>query len=209
MQSKGLSRMFSNTAVQKHQFLWCSAFFMVQLSHLYMTTGKTTALTRRTFVSKVMPLFFNMLSRFVVAFFSEEQAYFNFMAIVTICSNFGTQENTMYHCVHCLPIYLPWSDGIGCHDLSFLNVQGFFVCLFVFKHVNWRIIALQNFVVFCHISTRISHRYTHVPSFPNPPSSPCPPHPSACPRAPVWVLWAIQRIPIGSRFYIWYYKFPC
>ena len=48
--------------------LWCSAFFMVQLSHPYMTTGKTVALTRRTFAGKVMSLLFNMLSRFVIAF---------------------------------------------------------------------------------------------------------------------------------------------
>ena len=48
--------------------LWCSVFFMVQLSHPYMTTGKITALTIWTFVSKVMPLLFNMLSRFVIAF---------------------------------------------------------------------------------------------------------------------------------------------
>ena len=46
---------------------WCSAFFMVQLSHPYMTTGKTIALTRQTFVSKVMSLLFNMLPRFVIA----------------------------------------------------------------------------------------------------------------------------------------------
>ena len=62
LQSKGLSRVFSNTTVQKHQFLQCSAFFIVQLSHSYMTTGKTIALTRRTFVGKVMSLLFNMLS---------------------------------------------------------------------------------------------------------------------------------------------------
>ena len=47
----------------KASILWCSAFFTVQLSHQYMTTGKTIALTRRTFVGKVMPLLFNMLSR--------------------------------------------------------------------------------------------------------------------------------------------------
>ena len=47
----------------KASILWCSAFFIVQLSHAYMTTGKTIALTRRTFVGKVMPLLFNMLSR--------------------------------------------------------------------------------------------------------------------------------------------------
>jgi len=52
----------------KASILQCSAFFMVQLSHPYMTTGKTTALTTRTFVSKVMPLFFNKLSRLVISF---------------------------------------------------------------------------------------------------------------------------------------------
>ena len=52
----------------KASILWCSGFFMVHLSHPYMTTGKTIALTRRTFVSKVMSLLFNTLSRFVIAF---------------------------------------------------------------------------------------------------------------------------------------------
>ena len=52
----------------KASVLWCSAFFMVQLSHLYMTTGKTVALTGQTLVGKVMSLLFNMLSRFVIAF---------------------------------------------------------------------------------------------------------------------------------------------
>ena len=52
----------------KASVLWCSAFLMVQLSHPYMTTGKTTALTRWTFVEKVMSLLFHMLSRFVIAF---------------------------------------------------------------------------------------------------------------------------------------------
>ena len=52
----------------KASFLWRSAFFMVQLSHPYVTTGKTIALTRWTFVVKVMSLFFNMLSRLVTAF---------------------------------------------------------------------------------------------------------------------------------------------
>ena len=52
----------------KPSILWCSAFFMVQLSHPYLTTGKTTALTRRTFVDKVMSLLFNMLSILVITF---------------------------------------------------------------------------------------------------------------------------------------------
>ena len=52
----------------KASILWCSVFFMVQLSHSYMTTGRTVALTIVIFVSKVMSLLFNMLSRFVIAF---------------------------------------------------------------------------------------------------------------------------------------------
>ena len=66
LQPKGLSRVFSNTTVQTHQLiLLCSASFMVQLSHPCMTTRKTIALTRQTFVGKVMSLLFKMLSRFV------------------------------------------------------------------------------------------------------------------------------------------------
>ena len=60
--AKGLLRVFSNTTVKKHQF------FTVQLSHPYMTTGKTIALTRRTIVGKVMSLLLNMLSRLVITF---------------------------------------------------------------------------------------------------------------------------------------------
>ena len=66
LQSKGLSRVFSSTTVQKHQFF--GAFFIVQLSHPYMTTRKTIALTRWTLVGKVMSLLFNMLSRLVITF---------------------------------------------------------------------------------------------------------------------------------------------
>ena len=74
LQSKGLSRVFSNTTVQKHQFfLQCSVFFTVQLSHPYMTTGKTIALTRWTFVGKVMSLLFNMLCRLVTTFFPRSK----------------------------------------------------------------------------------------------------------------------------------------
>jgi len=60
LQSKGLWRVFSNTTVQKHQFFGAQ-LFIVQLSHPYMTTGKTIALTRWTFVGKVMSLIFSML----------------------------------------------------------------------------------------------------------------------------------------------------
>ena len=57
----------------KASILWCSAFFIVQLSHLYTTTGKTIALTRQTFVGKVMSLLFNMPSTLVIAFLSRRK----------------------------------------------------------------------------------------------------------------------------------------
>ena len=77
----------------KALILWHSVFFIVQLSHSYMTTGKTIALTRLTFVSKVMSLFFNMLSRSVIALLPRsKQASFNFMDAVIICSDFGAPK---------------------------------------------------------------------------------------------------------------------
>ena len=106
----------------KASILRCSTFFRVQLSHPYMTTGKDIALTRWTFVGKVMFLLFNMLSKVGHSFSSNEQAAFNFMAAVTICSDFGAPQNKVSHCFHCFPIYFPWNDGARCLDLSFLNV---------------------------------------------------------------------------------------
>ena len=67
LQSKGLSRVLQHHS-SKASILQCSAFFTVHLSHPYMTTGKTIALNRRTFVVTVMSLLFNMLSRLVIAF---------------------------------------------------------------------------------------------------------------------------------------------
>ena len=61
-----------------------------------MTTGKTIALTRQTFVDIVMSLIFNMMSRFVTAFSSKEKVSFNFMAAVTVHSDFGAQENPLH-----------------------------------------------------------------------------------------------------------------
>ena len=69
-----------------------SAFFIVQLSHSYVTTGKTTALTRCTFVGKVKSLLFNMLSRLVTTFLPRSKRL-NFMAAITNCTDFGAQNN--------------------------------------------------------------------------------------------------------------------
>ena len=108
----------------KASILQHSAFFIVQLLHPYMTTGKTIALTRWTFVGKVMFLIFNMLSRLIMTLImilgSKEQASFNFITAVIICSDFGAPQNKVCHCFHCFPIYLPWSDGTRCHDLFWM-----------------------------------------------------------------------------------------
>ena len=90
LQSKGLSRVFSNTTFDssKASIFWCSAFFIVQLSHPYMTTGKTIALTRWTFVGKVMSLLFNMLSRLVIRFcfyFTFWGIHIAFLVALCIC----------------------------------------------------------------------------------------------------------------------------
>ena len=76
----------------KASILLCSAVFTVQLSHPYMITGKTIALTRWTFVGKAISLLFNMLSRLVITFLPRSKCL-NFMAANTTCSDFGAQKN--------------------------------------------------------------------------------------------------------------------
>ena len=88
----------------KSSILCHSAFFIVQLSHPYMTTGKAIVSTRQTFVGKETSVFFNTLSSLVIA--SKEQASFNFVAAVANCSDFGAQENKVSHCFLCFPIWL-------------------------------------------------------------------------------------------------------
>ena len=79
----------------KASILRRSAFFTVQLSHPYMTTGKTIALTRLTFVGKVISLLLKMLSRLVITFLPRSKD-FNFMAAITIWSDFGAPQNKVY-----------------------------------------------------------------------------------------------------------------
>ena len=106
----------------KASVLQCSTFFMVQLSHPYMTNGETIALTMWTFVGKVMTLLFIILSRFVIAFLPRSKSL-----LVSCLKSQSTvilePKKIMSVCFHCFPIYLPWSDGTRCHDLSFLNVE--------------------------------------------------------------------------------------
>ena len=107
----------------KPSVLWRSAFFIVQLSHPYMTTGKTKALTRQTFVGKVMFLLFNMLSRLVIAFLPRSKplliSWLQSASAVILepikikSATLSTVFTSIFHEVM----------GTRCHDLSFLNVE--------------------------------------------------------------------------------------
>ena len=90
----------------KASILRCSAFFTVQLSHPSMTTGKTIALTRQTFVGKVMSLLFNMLSRLVISFLPRSKC----LLISWLQSPSAVildPPKLVCHCFHCFTIYLP------------------------------------------------------------------------------------------------------
>ena len=108
----------SKAAILRH-----SAFFMLQPSHPYMTNGKTIALTRWTFVCKVMSLLFNMLSRFVIAFFlrCKRLLISGLQSPSAVILEPPKIKFDTFSTVS--PSYFPWSDGTGCHDLCFLNVE--------------------------------------------------------------------------------------
>ena len=120
--SKGLLKSLLQHHSLEGSILWHSAFFMVQLSHLYMDTGKTTALTIQTFIRKVMSLLLNTLSRFVITFLPRSKclliSWLESPSAVILESK-KIKSDT----VSTLLIYLPWSDGTRCHDLRFLNVE--------------------------------------------------------------------------------------
>ena len=107
----------------KASILRHSAFFIVQPSHPYMTIGKTIALTRWTFVGKVMFLVFNMLLSLVITFLPRSKCLLISWLQSPSSVILEPPQNKVCHCFHCFPIYLSWSDGTRCHDLSFLNVE--------------------------------------------------------------------------------------
>ena len=104
----------------KASILWWSAFFIVQLSHPYMTTGKTVALTKWNFVAKVISLLFNILSRLVITLLPRSKCLLISWLQSPSAVILDPPKNKVSHC---FLIYLPWIDGTGCHDLSFLNVE--------------------------------------------------------------------------------------
>ena len=103
----------------KASILQCSAFLTVQLPHPYLTTGKTKALTIRTYFGKVMSLLLNMMSRLVIAFLPRN----NCLLISWLQSPSAVIWEPPKIKYLTVSIYLPWNDGTRCHDLSFLNVE--------------------------------------------------------------------------------------
>ena len=105
LQSKGFSSLLQHHSSEA-SILWCSAFFILQLSHLYMTTGKAIVLTRWTFAGKVMSLLFDMLSRLVITFLPRSKC----LLISRLQSPFAVilepPKNKICHCFHCFPICL-------------------------------------------------------------------------------------------------------
>ena len=93
----------------KASALWCSAFFIVQLSHPYMTTGKAIALTRWTFVDKVMSLLFNMLSKLIITFLPRNKRLLIswLQSPSAVILEPPPLKNKVSHCFHGFPIYLP------------------------------------------------------------------------------------------------------
>ena len=94
----------------KASVLQCSAFFIVQLSHPYMTTGKTIALTRWIFVGKVMSLLLNMLSTLVITLLPRSKHLF-ISWLQSPSAVILEPKKVVCHFFHCFPIYLPWNDG--------------------------------------------------------------------------------------------------
>ena len=91
----------------KASILLRSAFFIIQLSHLYMTTGKPIAFTGQTFVGKVMSLLFNMLSRLVIAFLPKIKHLLISWPQSPPAVILEPEKNKVFHCFHCFLIYLP------------------------------------------------------------------------------------------------------
>ena len=104
--------------------LWCSAFFTVQLSHPYMTTGKTITLTIRTFVGKIMSLLFNSLSRFVIAFLQRSKHLYLILWLQSPSAVILEPKKIKSVTVSIVsPSTYHQVMGLECHDLCFLNVR--------------------------------------------------------------------------------------
>ena len=120
LKSKGLKSLLQHHS-SKASVLQCSAFFIVQLSHLYRTTGKNIALTRQTFVGKVMSLLFNMLSMLVIAFLPRSK-HLLILCLQSLSTVILEPKKIKSVTVSTVSPYI-CHDGTRCHDFSFLNVE--------------------------------------------------------------------------------------
>ena len=174
----------------------------------YLTTGKTIALTRWTFVGKVMCLLFNMLSRLVIAFLPKSKhlliSWLQPPSVVILAPKkiksvtVSTVSPSIWHEVM---DWMPWSSFFECWVLSHFLFIYLFIFPFIF--ISWRLITLQYCSGFCHTLTWISHEFTCVPH-PNPPSR-LPPHPIplGLPSAPAPSTCLMHPAWAGDLFHPW------
>ena len=119
LQSKGLSRVFTNTTIQRNQ-IFGAQLSLQSNSHIHTwLLEKNIALTGLTFVGKVMSLLFNMLSRLIITFFPRTKCLLISWLQSPSAVILEPPQNKVCHCFHCFPIYLPRRDGTRC----FLNVE--------------------------------------------------------------------------------------
>ena len=115
---------------------------MVHLSQLYVSNGKTIALTIWTFIGRLMSLLFNTLSRFVITFLAISKRLLISWLQSPSAVILEPPKNKVWHCFYFFPIYFPWSDATRCHDLHFLNVDFM---------ANWwrKVEVVTNFLFLC------------------------------------------------------------
>ena len=120
LQSKGLSRVFSSTTIQKHQFFGAQPSFVPTLTSIH-DYWKNHSFDYMDLCQQDDVFVFWYIALVFHNFPSEEQTSFNFVAAVIIYSDFGAQENKICHCFYFLLFHLPWNDETRCHDLQFFE----------------------------------------------------------------------------------------
>ena len=122
LQSKGVSRVFSTPQFKSTNSLVLSFLHSPTLTSIH-DPWKNHSLTKWTVVSKVLSLLFNMLSRLVITFLPRSKCFLIPWLQSPSAVILEPKKNKVCHYFHCIPVYVPWSDGTRCHDLSFLNVE--------------------------------------------------------------------------------------
>ena len=121
LEPMGFSRVFSNTQLKSINSSVLSFLYGPTLTAIH-DYWRNHSFDYVDFFGKVMSLLFNMLSRLVITFLPRNK---NLLIswLQSPSAHFGAKENKVCHCFHCFPVYIPWSDGTGCYELSFLNIE--------------------------------------------------------------------------------------